>query len=721
MLRRILLAVTILVAVALAVLALWLPRLVQRPEVRERIVSAARDATGRELHYQSLGVGLLPPRLEMVAPRLDDPGGEAPLGADRVALRIAWLPLLARKIVVERVDVEGPEITVVRTDAGFTLPLRPPEPATPEPPSETPRPAAEKGGGFDLLVRRVHVAGARVTLEDRTLDPVARLRLDQAELQVDVRSLAGDLGFRIDGLLAGAPFSGSGDRGADGALDLELQIDGLTLAALQPWVGGDPLAGVLDLQLKGRGTAQRVERLEVEARLADADLAMGDVRIRGPVPLQAELSGPPQQLGGPISLDLTQATLAVEESFRKTPGVPARLRGKLVQEAGSRRLEDLSLELHTLRARGRAVIEPTPELTLDADPLSLEGWQQLIPALGDRVPGGTLALRGLRVRTSPLRLHGALELGALSVPLEQGESAVLSGVLYGEGDALEGKGLELRVADQPFRLGLRLDGLASSPHFTLRLETDAADSQRLLAALAGREDTLSGPLRLRSQLRGPLLGEQPLLERLTGRVSFEIAPGRLRGVSFLKSTFDVLGKTGTAVLAAGELAGGEKVERFYEDRFERLGGTLAIAAGRARTDDLRLDYRDYRVELRGSIGLADRSLDLTGRLTIFESVDRALAQGSPEAAVRQEPPVKRVIPLAAVRGTVDSPRITVTRRAALGFGAAYVADPRRRAKWERKLDERLGEGAGREVLGILDAILSGEKPSDEPPPPGAPE
>ncbi len=721
MLRRILLAATILVAVVLAVLALWLPRLVQRPEVRERIVSAAREATGRELHYESLGVGLLPPRLEMRAPQLEDPGGEAPLGADRVALRIAWLPLLARKIVVERVDVEGPEVTVLRTDAGFTLPLRPPEREAPGPPTANQEPAGEQGGGFDLLVRRVRVAGARVTLEDRTLQPVARLRLEDADLQVEMRSLAGDLGFRMDGLLAGAPFSGSGERAADGALDLEVQIKGLALAALEPWVGGDPLAGALDLELSGGGTPQRIERLQIDSRLADADLALGDLRIHGPVPLQAELSGPPEELGGPVSLDLTQAGLAVEESFRKPPGVPARLRGKLVQEAGGRRLEDLSLELHTLQARGRAAIEPARELTLDADPLALEGWQDLIPALGDRVPGGTLALRGFRVRTSPLRLYGALELGALSVPLEHGDSAVLSGVLEGQGDALEGEGLTLRIAGQPFRLGLRLAGLTEGPHFALRLETDAADSQRLLAALAGREDTLSGPLRLRSQLQGPLAGEAPLLGRLSGQVSFEIAPGRLRGVSFLKSTFDVLGQTGAAVRVAGELAGGEKVERFYEDRFERLGGTLEIVGGRARTDDLRLDYRDYRVELRGSIGLADRSLDLTGRLTIFESVDRALAQGSPEAAVRQEPPVKRVIPLAAVRGTVDSPRITVTRQAALGFGAAYAADPRRRAKWERKLDEKLGEGAGREVLGILDAILGGEKPSEEPPPPGAPE
>jgi hypothetical protein len=66
-----------------------------------------------------------------------------------------------------------------------------------------------------------------------------------------------------------------------------------------------------------------------------------------------------------------------------------------------------------------------------------------------------------------------------------------------------------------------------------------------------------------------------------------------------------------------------------------------------------------------------------------------------------------VIPLARVTGTVESPRVEMTADAALRFAALYATE-RRREKWERKIDKRLGEGSGRQVLDALDQILSGE-------------
>jgi hypothetical protein len=134
---------------------------------------------------------------------------------------------------------------------------------------------------------------------------------------------------------------------------------------------------------------------------------------------------------------------------------------------------------------------------------------------------------------------------------------------------------------------------------------------------------------------------------------------------------------------------------------------LELAGGRARSDDIELVYRHYRVSLRGTVGLVDRALDLTGRLTIDPEVDGKLASGEPAAAPAAGRP--RVIPLARVEGTLDAPHVVIDSEDALGFAALYATD-RRRAKWERKLDERLGEGAGREVLDALDQILSGQEP-----------
>jgi hypothetical protein len=138
-----------------------------------------------------------------------------------------------------------------------------------------------------------------------------------------------------------------------------------------------------------------------------------------------------------------------------------------------------------------------------------------------------------------------------------------------------------------------------------------------------------------------------------------------------------------------------------------MGGTLRIGGGLARSDDLRLVYRHYTVDLRGSVGLVDQRLDLRGKLTIDEEIDDAIASEGPSDQQQPRPGRSRVIPLARVTGTLDSPRVEITDEAVLRFAALY-ATQKRRDKWERKIDERLGEGSGRQVLDALDQILSGE-------------
>ncbi|MAE94092.1 MAG: hypothetical protein CL910_05475 [Deltaproteobacteria bacterium] len=709
--RRLLLAIAVVLALGLAAVAIVLPRVAERPELRARLTEAAREATGRELQYEKLGVGLFPPRLEVTGAALVGAPGEDPVGADRIALRISWLPLLARQLVIRSIEVDAPRLTVLRTSEGIALPFSPPEePERDEAPRDpAPEDVGEEDQGFELLVQSVRLRDAAITLDDRTAQPPSQLRVERVDATIDVEALPASISAELSGFVADAPVRLEGQRSQGGDLDARIEIDGLALQSLQPWIGDEDFAGSLVLDVRAKAHREQVERLELRAVLKEALIEAGDLVVRGDLPLTAELSGAVDALGGPFRLELADATILVEESFAKPPGVPARLAGTLVQGAEGRRIDALELQLHNLAATGRALLGSATTIELDAEPFSLEGWAPLVPALGDPAPAGRLALDGLKVGLGPVTVHGGLVVEELVLPLESGASATLSGRLQGTGDALEGEGLDLRIAEQPFDLALGISRLAEDPRLRLRLDADGADSQKLLAALAGREDTLSGPLRLRSDLRGPLTGEGALVERLRGKLRFDIKPGRLKGVSLLRSTFDGMGKGGDAAVAAGKLSKDEKVQRFYEDEFERLGGTLALRGGKAKTDDLRLDYRHYRVDLRGSVGLVDRSLDLTGKLTIFEEIDEALRPGS-EGEERRDPR-SRVIPLAEVGGTIDEPKVTVTSDAALRLGAAAYATEKRRKKWERKLDERLGEGAGKDVLGILDAILSGEAAS----------
>jgi hypothetical protein len=67
-----------------------------------------------------------------------------------------------------------------------------------------------------------------------------------------------------------------------------------------------------------------------------------------------------------------------------------------------------------------------------------------------------------------------------------------------------------------------------------------------------------------------------------------------------------------------------------------------------------------------------------------------------------------VIPLAHIGGTLEKPRVEITRETAVAL-AVELGTGRKRGRLEEKIDERLGEGAGREILGTLEQILGGKR------------
>ena len=105
----------------------------------------------------------------------------------------------------------------------------------------------------------------------------------------------------------------------------------------------------------------------------------------------------------------------------------------------------------------------------------------------------------------------------------------------------------------------------------------------------------------------------------------------------------------------------------------------------------------------------DVALSLTQRRQLdvdHDEIDGAIASQDPDG---EKPRLgrSRVIPLARVTGTLESPRVEITDEAVLRFAALYATE-RHREKWEREIDERLGEGAGSQVIDVLDGILRGE-------------
>jgi len=708
----------------LAALAIFLPKLAESPTVRREIERATLAASGRNFSYAELKVGLFPPRLIITSPNLAGPTDQAPplLRAESVDLKLALLPLLMRTVVVDTLVIDRPEIHLLRTAQGFAWPKPQEEkPSAPSSAKQTesvqgaPPEEAKAGGSFSFGVRSLQLENGRLVIEDATQKPTGRFELTD----LDVRAVGTALDEPIDVKLSGDFAQGGkielrGSVALDGQFDLEATLSEFALGVLGPLLGpGTVLGGALSGDIALRSAAQ--QRVVIGANFASRDLVFQQegVRFAGPVRLKADLDGPFEKLGGTFEIDATDGTLEYgQKVFVKPAGKPARVSGKLVPVKGGRfEFDEVQLQIHSAKARAR--IHGTPmQIDLEAPAFALAGWEQLIPALGEEPALGQLALQGIAVRLSPLDVRGRLELLGAGLRLPQsGEPLVVTGNVEALGTELQTRELAVNVAEQSIGVdGTVSNFTAAHPHYVLTVNTEGAALERLLAAAGVKDDPATGPLTLKGVVSGDVLEGDAFLNALRGSLRFDVGRGRLRGVSLLRSTFERLGDVGEAALLLGKLQGGRTLQRFYEDEFEEIGGTIMLRDGNASSEDLHLRYKSYQVDLVGSVRLADQALKARGKLTLLPEVTQVLADSAAGAGgdVAPTPAKPRVIPLASVTGTLAKPRVDLSREAVLALLGGSAAEDKLE-KAQRKVEEKYGEEAGKAARDILDSILGGKR------------
>jgi uncharacterized protein involved in outer membrane biogenesis len=707
------LGLALFVALVFAGLALLLPRMVQSPASRARLEQAAREATGREFRYAGLDVGLLPPRVVLREASLAgaEPGAPAFVEARSVSLVLSLAPLLARAVVVDSLVIEGATLRLRRTASGFEWP-RPPEkprePRSERPPEAEPRPKPERAdGGFQLAMRELVLHDVRLLVEDSAVQPAVTWDLSELDGRARAQAPTAPVTFELAGRLgSGGRLRGTGSAVLDGPMQLELVLESVAMAPLGAYVtdardlSGD-VSGTVRVQRGGDAPESLGADLVVEQGVVELE----DVRVRGRIAADVDLSGHP--LSGPFRLDATGAELATGGSFAfvKPPGTPATAEGRIVPgEEGGFDVDDVRIRLHNADVQGRVETQPRPRAELAAAPVELAGWEALLPGLGGRALGGRVELRDLALATRPLEVHGSVVLQRVRASAPRSPPLELSGALEGRGREIASEGLALVAAGQPIALSLLVSPLEADPRLRVRAGGKTLDGGALARAFAG-SDAFEGPVTFDADVAAPLSGETGIADAAAGRVRVDVGRGRIRGVSLLRQSFDALGAAAEAALFVNRLRGSTKGERFQQDEFESLGATFAIGRGVARTDDLRLVYRDYTVNLRGSVGLADGRLDLTGDIVGEPELDAALA-GEEAAPARRRPPL--VIPLARVVGSVASPRVDLSPRAVASLSTRY-GFARERSKLEEKIDEQLGAGAGRGVTDALEGLLGGGK------------
>ncbi len=489
---------------------------------------------------------------------------------------------------------------------------------------------------------------------------------------------------RPAGSAARRPDSGESRASApspDAALGLAVVADRLLIRDATLEVGASRLEqaqaeGSLSIDASGR-----LERVEL---VLDGTLRGERDGLRLDGPLRLELRMP-----GRFELDLSRASLATEDGAGKPAGTPLRVSGEL----------DATIPVEQISAGrilfGEARIPFTAKI--DGESLAL------------RIPPGSLDLASL----GPLREDGSAELrgrvlyGALHVAGSRGTGWGLSGegrldgveLPFAAGSArVRGR---FRLDQQQIRIGpVELDFGAEpvavrgmyaldSGSFEIELVVEDAEVAPLVAAFSERlrvDGRLSGKLALAGGTGGPRL-----LQTLSGRGRVQIENGRIHGLSLLGS---LEGSLASVPVLLAKL-GGRDLSRYEQEEFHRLSADFVVERGRAWTNNLALDYRGARAELRGSVGLEDADLDLAGRVTLNVEA----APGETEAGSGRS----RVIPIAGVTGTLYQPRVRIEASTLLALASEYaVASP-----VLERIEERIGSENVEAVKGLLDRILGG--------------
>src|SRR5690606_24432343 len=125
-------------------------------------------------------------------------------------------------------------------------------------------------------------------------------------------------------------------------------------------------------------------------------------------------------------------------------------------------------------------------------------------------------------------------------------------------------------------------------------------------------DTMTGRLSAVMDVAAAGTDAAAILPSARGSARVDVADGTVRGLSLVRTV--VVAGSGRADSLASAQRGSEA--------FSRLGATLAIAGGRARTDDLRFESDDVLLDAAGGFALDGSSIDLAGRLQLSDELSQ---------------------------------------------------------------------------------------------------
>ena len=621
---------------------------------RRLVADTARDAVGGELTFGRIGFRL--PTLSLVVDDVALAGGGAEAHVGELALGLDAGALLSGRVVVDRIVVADPRITV--------------RAAGPEEDADSPEPADD--GGADAPAETAEAAAAAPRIAVRSF------RLVRGELAW--RGAGGAEAFALSDIDIAAPGPARPVR-----LTARAVVDGMPMALeavledRDAALAGEPfgVAAAVDSEwarVTFEGTARAAGPAGFDGALTARTGSLGALLAQLGSPLPESMADPGEvHLEARASLDgggvVALRGAALEGAAFTAAGSASFAIGGVLAIAAEIELSRLDLDaLFPIAAAAETAPEAAPAAAAPSSPAAAdpapEGWSaEPIDAAG---------LRGLdadiRIAAADVRYRGmALERAELSARLSGGALRVAVA-----NAALESGGTVEANAS--------VDASGAALAVEFRLDAAGVALQPPLAAFA-ETDMLSGAAELSAQgaSRGASMAE--LVAALDGGGALRVVDGAVEGISL--EGVDIAGALDIAAAAILNIDDGGRARTL----FDSLDATFAVAGGAVANDDLEVRAPLFRASGAGRAALPARTLDYRVSATLA-------AQGVGDNVLADIPiPVRASGPWESLAWEVDWESVL----------AAVATDPARAAA----LPAGLALGAAELGVALPAALLEG--------------
>jgi AsmA protein len=448
-------------------------------ENRDWLAEQASTALGRSVVFDEIGVsfrGGLGARVTSVAIGEDPAFGKGDfLRADRIDAAIKILPALRGRYEVARVEIDAPEIHIIKTQGGFNFDSLGSTSGDPAPEAEQEAPAA---GALPFLVSSLRIDDGRLQFSDRSVSPASELKVERLDFAAS--DVGPDRPIQLD--LAAALL---------GAAEQNVRVEG----TLGPVESPEAAASApVDLRVDlGPLVVDRLKQLALIGESIPPELSSPD-----PISLSVKLSGQADALGTVVSMNATDAAIAYGDQFAKARGVRFEVDADVKRAADAIDVSRFDLHLAKAHLTGSGRIGLTPEMPIDFQlsgaGVPLEGWGEMIPAATAIETSGTvdldLAAKGPAGGGQIPRVDGTLALRGVNARQPGGNTQIegLTTTLTLKGDRAEIPPTDFRINGNPVRVAATVKNLSE-------LDTDFSITSPALdiAALGAAGEDIERP------------------------------------------------------------------------------------------------------------------------------------------------------------------------------------------------------------------------------------